>query len=228
MIVLLCFAADLALGLIFLVDASFGEPTRLFDLEEEANVPAWYASAQLLVVALLLGLYASVHFERSKMDAWLLATLPLVFLGLSIDETAGIHEWIGYRTDALLPGGSRDNTLFEKTGIWMIVLGLPFVAFIFFAFRRLRHYCRPVSVRLRYATGFILFVSGAVGVEVAVNFVETDSQAHVVQVLLEEMLEMVGVTTMLWATWTLVGTAVPIFARHDEASLAFRAASRRS
>ena len=210
--VLLCFAADLSLGLIFLVDASFGEPTRLFHLEAEANVPAWYASAQLLVVGLLLGLFAYTRFDRSARETWLLAALPLVFVALSVDETAGLHEWIGYRTDVLLPGGSRDGTAFAATGIWMIVLGLPLVAFFGYALRRLRPFFAAPGVLARYVAGLAVFMTGAAGVEVLVNFVEPDSPAHTAQVFFEEVLEMTGVTTMLWATCDLIVAAglVPV------------------
>lgn len=205
-LVLFCFAADVALGLIFLVDAAIGEPTRLFDLGMEANIPTWYASAQLLLVGLLLGLYAAAHFAPSKPDAWLLALLALLFVALSADETAGVHEWIGYQTDRVLPGGTREATAFARTGIWMFVLGLPLLAFFLFAFHRLRPHLAPHGVLTRYFVGVGIFLLGAAGVEMLVNFVEEGTTAFYLQVFCEEVLEMVGVTILLWGTWDLLST----------------------
>jgi hypothetical protein len=207
LLILFCFAADLALGLVFLVDAAWGDTMQHFHLEMEANVPTWYASAQLQLVALLLGLFACARFERSNPDTWLLALLPLVFIALSADETAGVHEWIGYRSDALLPGGSREGTALARTGIWMFVLGLPLAALLLYAVHRLRAYLSYPGVLPKFVAGLAVFLVGAAGVEVLVNFVEDGSQAHMVQVFFEEVLEMAGVTTMLWAARDLLVSA---------------------
>ena len=76
----------------------------------------------------MLSLFAHSNFWLAQRRSWLLAVLPLVFLALSVDEVARIQEWIGERTDILLPGGSRANTPLPETGIWMFVVGVSFLA----------------------------------------------------------------------------------------------------
>ena len=180
-----CFCIDLGLALAYLFDSLFGgvssKLTHLLHLGRETNLPTWYSSTQLFVVAAMLGLFAYRNFDRNRRRSRVLAVLPLVLLALSIDETAEIHEWLGQRSDALLPGGHRRNTPFWYSGVWMFLLGIPFLAFLLVLIRSLRGYFRGVpGVAGKYLLGAVLFVGGAAGVEILVNFVPARSMARVV------------------------------------------------
>jgi hypothetical protein len=203
------YVADFALSLAYLLNVGAGRPfgklTALLDLDGESNLPTWYSSIQLFVVAVLLGFFAYRTFEKSRISSWLLSLLPLVFVVLSIDEVAEIHEWLGKKSDVLLPGGTRGNTPFGETGIWMFLIGIPFLAFMVFLIRSVRVYFRnKPGVLRKFVLGMLIFVGGAAGMDTAANFVVIGSRAHVLEILMEELCEMLGVTTILWATCDLL------------------------
>ena len=60
-------------------------------MNTEANIPAWYSSAALLLAAMLLWIVSAATKQRGGRPIyWRL--LSLVFLALSIDEVAELHE----------------------------------------------------------------------------------------------------------------------------------------
>ena len=65
---------------------------RLFQLDGEANIPAWFSSSLLLQISLLLAIiaYAKKKIKAPYYYHW--ALLSLIFLLLSIDEASEIHE----------------------------------------------------------------------------------------------------------------------------------------
>jgi hypothetical protein len=100
---------------------------NFFHLELENNLPTWYSTLQLFALAFLMGLFALSRYDRGRPSTLALFSLPAVFLALSLDEVAEIHEWVGYRLDYFLPTGDRSATPFEYTGIWGFVIGIPFL-----------------------------------------------------------------------------------------------------
>ena len=95
-----------------------------------------------------------------------------MFLALSLDEVAGIHEAIGGRSDALLPGGDRDNIVFDQTGIWFVLLGVPFVVGLALGYVAVRPWLTGTRDGLiRLVAGMIVFLIGAIGIEILSNFV---------------------------------------------------------
>ena len=127
------FVIDVALGVGYLCNELVGRPipilTLLLDLDLENNVSSWYSSIQWFMVALFVGLFAHCNFSLAQRKSWLLPSLSLLFLALSLDEIAQIHEWLGRKSDVLLSGASRHNTLLPETGIWMFVIGVSFAVF---------------------------------------------------------------------------------------------------
>lgn len=64
----------------------------LVDLDNEANLPTWFSSAQLLAAGLISFL---IHVDRrgaGEKFAVHWVGLGFVMLYLSLDETAGLHE----------------------------------------------------------------------------------------------------------------------------------------
>jgi hypothetical protein len=171
---------DMALGLAYLANALAGAPFRsvtfLLNLDKENNLPAWYASMQWFCVAALLGLFAAHHMSRAQWRSWLLVLFPLVFLALSLDEVVQIHEWLGRKSDLLLPGGSRENTQFPRTGIWMVIVGGPFlVFFVGLLFSLQTYFQHAPSAFVKVLLGMAIALIGALGVEILSNFVALDS-----------------------------------------------------
>ena len=209
-LIALCFGIDVALaGMYLLVILMPYVSWKLFDmfhLEHESNLPTWYSSLQLLLVGALFALFARVRFDRRHPRSWVLLALPVMFIVLSIDEATQFHEWLGTKLDQiLLPTGDRADTMLPFTGIWVIVLGIPVLLMFVGLIRYARAFfaARPEAAS-KMITGVLLLLAGAVGVESLANFLPVQSAAHDLEVFLEELLEMVGVTVILWGVVDLL------------------------
>ena len=191
-------------GAVYLITQFSPLPAELFDLNQEANLPAWYASTKWFIAALLFGAYAFGNLRADDAGTWPLILLPILLAALSADETAQIHERLGVRSDALLPGGSRTGFVFGRTGIWMGLIGIPFIVAFGFMLRSLRPFFHDSPAALaKLAFGMAVMLTGALGVETAYNFVTSGSLWETMQVFAEEMLEMLGATIIVWSGYDL-------------------------
>jgi len=204
-LIALFFIVDGALALMYIANYLIGQPYRplnvFVDLDGEGNLPAWYSSIQWFSVAILTGLFAYRNASFSNKKSWSLVVLPLLFLMLSLDETTEIHEFLGKMSDQLLPGG-RQNTLLPHTGIWMFLVGLPFMLLLCVLIVRVRAYfVRASGALYKIVLGMAVMLAGAIGVETFSNVVARDSIYSVLQIWSEESLEMVGATIVLWGSY---------------------------
>ncbi len=207
--ILFFYGMDLMLGCAYLVIVASGcqleTLNNFLNLEREANLPTWYSSIQLFIVAAFLGVFACWNTRSNQPFSWILPLLPLLMLVLSIDESTEIHEWMGYKSDSLLPGGDRRNTPFYYTGIWMFLIGIPFLIGFTSLLTALRRYFHPTpGAQAKILIGSLILVGGATGVETAANFIPLKTWLFYSEVFLEEVLEMVGATTMLWGAYCLL------------------------
>jgi hypothetical protein len=154
---------------------------------------------------LLLGAFAIVQTKPPTTRRWPLFALPALCLAMSMDEVAQIHEWLGTKSDALFANGTRRGSLVSETGIWMFLLGPPFLIVVALLWRAFVPFLRGRErvVRL-YVVGFVVYVVSALGIEFLANFVRHGGLAAVVQVVCEELGEMLGVTLQIWATLELL------------------------
>lgn len=167
------------------------EPISMFRLSDEANVPTWWSSSQLLMIGVLLAILARRLIERREPRAWVMVLPALFFLFLSMDETATIHEAIGHQWG---PESLR-------TGMW-VTIALPiFIVALAVVVRAVWPFLRgrPGVIRL-YALGMGVALFSALGLEMLANLWPDQSMQVSVLVLLEEVGEMMGVTIMLWAS----------------------------
>jgi len=203
--------ADIVMVALYILDAALAHPyrrfTRLVDLDGEANLPTWYSSGQLLVLGLLLGVFAVVMTDRRDTRSWPFLALAALCLVLSLDEVAQIHERLGSKSDVLLPGGSRAGSLVPRTGIWMFLLGPPFLLVVVLLWRVLAPFLqgRKRVARL-YLVGFVVYTASVLGIEILANFVSPGGLASAVQVVCEELGEMLGLTLLVWATVELLAS----------------------
>jgi hypothetical protein len=200
--------ADIVMAALYILDAALAHRyrrfSRLVNLDGEANLPTWYSSSQLLVLGLLLGAFAVV-IDRRNSRSWPFVVLAALCLGMSLDEVARIHESIGNKSDVLLPGGSREDSFFPRTGIWMFLLGLPFLLVVVLLWRLSAPFLlgRERVARL-YRVAFVVYITSVLGIEILSNFVSPGGLASVVQVVCEELGEMLGLTLLVWATVELL------------------------
>lgn len=166
-----------------------------FSLAQEANVPTWYSSVALLGCAALLAVVSGVEREAGSRFVLHWKILSLVFLGLSLDEAAELHE--------LLAGPLRG--LLDAGGVFYfawVVPGIALVAVLALAYARFLAHL-PASTRRLFLAAATTFVAGAVGAEMvggawgeAHGF---DTAGTALIWTAEEVLEMLGVVVFVYA-----------------------------
>ena len=181
---------------------------RLLNLGEEANLPTWYSSCSLALCSALLFVVGST--ARSKKGAfahhWLV--LAGIFLFLSVDEGAMLHEATMLPLDPLVARfGYFGGYLYDA---WLIPWGL-FVAFVGISYVRFLGHL-PSDIRLRFIVAGTLFVGGAAGTELFEGRVDYlaggYSDARIPIVTLQEVMELLGVLVFLRALLTHVSRVV--------------------
>ncbi len=203
-VVWIALALDAGFGVAYLVDRfldlAWWELNYLLDLDGESNLPTWWSTVQLAGAAALMFVVVKGHVVRTKPRSWVFLLWPVLLLALSIDETARLHELVGRASDILLPDQTRATTSLPTTGIWVLLIGVPasiLIGGLLVGVRPLfRH---PSGAFTRVVLGTAMLLLGAVGVETLSNFADEASAIGVMLVFLEETLEMVGVSFIVWA-----------------------------
>ena len=195
----------------------FSVLVRLFHLDLENNLPTWYATA--LHAAAAIGLFAiSCREKARKIPVWKSwRVLSLIFLVLSVDEAASIHEVF------MMPLKKRfvlDGPLYFA---WVAVY-IPLVGAL--ALYLLRwFFSLPSWLRWQSAFAATLFVGGAAGMEMAAGHIvsgpenvelqrylkempsgvlatpsdDSSGRRYLAVMTLEELLEMLGLVVWLYA-----------------------------
>lgn len=200
---MLLIAVELTLAGMYVVVNNAMGPWRLrplFDMNAEANIPAWFSSLQLFAIGFVLFLAASSSLRRADGLAGLLRVLGVGFVFLSMDEAAMVHEKV---TD-VLAGEAWAPRFRDNHGIWMFVYGAVGVALLAAMHRSLWRICRlyPRDVA-RVGMGLAVLLAGAVGVEVIGYEMGLEGRPTPVlttYVAIEEFCEMLGASLVLVAS----------------------------
>jgi len=185
---------------------------ELFDVGYESNVPTWFSSVQFLLLGLICGsiflFQRSLYPEKKFTFVWLSCVLGSVFL--SLDEVAMIHESVGTLFERYLE--ANETPLIEKSiasfnsYYWALVyvpIVIPIAIWLgWFFWKELGKY------RYFPIIGMTVFLLGAVGVDFLEGAYSDVDEEHITgfarlivvdmdSYLIEEMMEMVGVTLAL-------------------------------
>ena len=176
----------------FLIESRFG-------LDKEAAVPAWYSSVKLLIVGLALWAL-SVALGTAGRPRRILQLAALMFLAMSCDEAAGLHEAVdmALREHLLSPeqmASARELHL-SLGGVIVGLIGLFVAALVIRAALGALRDCRTGAPAFLF--GFLVLVAGAVVVDLAHGLLPLAGAAHGATVAIEEGLEMVGVSLMIY------------------------------
>lgn len=161
----------------------------VFSLSMEGNLPTWYAALLLSSCGLLLLCIAAGAAQAREPSARRWTTLGVVFLYLSLDEAAELHEHLG---DVVQLHGVLYFSWVVPAGALVLLLGLWYLPF-------LRHL--PRDTRWRFVLAGALYVGGALGLELPLGYwAERAGRDNLVYSLLdwlEETLELLGATLFL-------------------------------
>lgn len=151
-----------------------------FDLDEEESFGTWFNSGLLFISAVLL--IQQARILRAQGQAWhrWWLILGIGFCALSMDEIAGMHEWL--------------NSMLGDTP-WTVI-GAPIFGIVALAYL-------PFLWHHRWRTGLLfllaggLYGGGAVGVEHFTDS-EVNSLHYNMWTALEEGMEMLGVIVLIY------------------------------
>lgn len=220
-VVSLLFAAHLIClySIFFLDDAYLYGFVRLFDFDEEPNVPTYYSALTLLFSALILATIAGAKRRAGDRFALHWTGLALLFVFLSIDEGAAIHEEIGV---LLAPHVPTTGLLYYR---WLIPYGALTLAVALLYLPFLLHL--PRKTRNLFLAAGLIYVTGAMGFEafqgrlderdtlreieqrergLEVTRDEASYAAYGVLVTFEELFEMIGIVIFIHALLAYAGT----------------------
>ncbi|MFW2380190.1 MAG: hypothetical protein ACN4GZ_00415 [Acidimicrobiales bacterium] len=162
------------------------------DVGDEVSLGTWFESSLFLVAALALFLAGRQEPPSGRFFGW--NTLAVVMLALSIDEAVSVHERVGGVVEKVVDGSGYLHY------IW-VVPGMIFTGVVVFGHLGWLRSLRP-STRNGMIAGGALFVSGAVGLEIAAGPLaeaKEDTLALVTLIAIEEFLEMAGLSVFIVA-----------------------------
>src|SRR5262249_59438514 len=102
-------------------------------------------------------------------------------------------------------GGARAGRAFARTGVGGLLFGPPLLFLFWGLLRSVREELeRAPEASSRMLLGMTVMLTGAVGLETLSNFIAPGSVLDVLEVFLEEVLEMIGTTIILWGACELL------------------------
>lgn len=165
-----------------------------FDLDAESNLPTWYASIALLACAVLLRRIAGRTRAAGGRFAGHWTALGAIFVVLSLDEIARLHEHLGRLQSVWQTHGLFYFAWVIPGALAVLALGALFARFVFHL---------PAATRARFLGAGIVFVAGALVVEAIGGWrAETmgmNNMTHSLIATVEEVLELAGVAWFLVA-----------------------------
>ncbi len=164
------------------------------DVDAEGNIPTWFAVVSLLACAAVLGAIAGRVRRDGGPYAGHWRGLAVLFVVLSIDELAQLHEHLG-----------RLQSMWNTHGLFFfawVIPGAAFVAAVGLVYARFLARL-PGVTRRRFIVAALVYVAGVLGVEAIGGWrAETmgmNNMTHSVIATIEEVLEMSGVAMFLVA-----------------------------
>ncbi len=174
-----------------------GNLMLIFNLGRETSIPTWYSGTLIFLSALSLLLVWTVKVRAKDRYRHYWFGLFTVFVLLSIDEVAAIHEVFGGYIVRSVVGQTSGLFFYSWViagGTFALVFALIFLKFLLGL---------PARTRWLFIVSGAMFVSGAVGMEM-INGQHSESYGSWTPVYalgtgLEELLEMMGITLFLFA-----------------------------
>jgi hypothetical protein len=184
---------------------------KLFDLNREGTIPSWYSSITLLLCAFLLANITSLKKHSPYRTHW--KALSFIFLYLSVDEAAELHERWNYLmkpfVQLIKPFVQSSELLYAP---W-VVPGAIFVAIILISYVKFLNRL-PKQIKWLFLIAGTVYVTGAVGMELVENYLLGNSGGvetffYQMIVVIEEFYEMFGIIIFIYALLSYLERIIP-------------------
>lgn len=194
-------------GVASLFGTGGSETIELFDVYGEGNIPTWYSSSALLLCSMLLALISvgkNQASDRRYVLHW--RVLAGIFLLLSLDETAQLHDKVDAAMDRVYDfGGFFTYAWVIPAAAFLLIFMLAYLGF-------LAHL--PVRTRWFFLVAASIYVGGAVGLEMVAGRYEdlsgiSEPALDTTLAMLasgEELLEMAGIVIFVYALTSYIST----------------------
>ncbi|MEG4989151.1 hypothetical protein QUB08_25900 [Microcoleus sp. BR0-C5] len=172
-----------------------------FNVDGEGNIPTIYSSLALLFSSLLLGAiaYAKNLDSCRYQNHWKI--LSFIFLGLSVDEMAQLHEHLIGLRSVLNATGVLYFTWIVPIGFLVVIFLLSYSKFVFHL---------PVATKKLFLAACALYIGGAMGMEMPGGYLASTTGAenvsYVIVTTIEESLEMLGIVVFIHALISYIKT----------------------
>lgn len=170
---------------------------RLFDLNTENNVPSLFSVGLLFVCCILLGIIAMLKYQQRERFRGHWKWLSLIFLGLSIDEGASIHEeLIIPLRSGLGVSGFLYFAWVIPAFLFVLFLGITYLKFIL---------ALPKQIRTLFILSGGIYLSGTIGLELIGGVIaSTTGSNNLLFTLISSCEEVTELTGILLFVYTLL------------------------
>ncbi len=198
-------------------DTAVGMFLGKFNLNNEVGLGTWFSQIILFVAGLLL-FAIGLHYKKTQSSSMPWLILGVIFIYMSVDEGAALHELASYPTRYLLGGTSGIFTF-----AWVIpaLIAVAVFGLTFFKF----WLSLPAKIRGLFLISAAIYITGAVGLEMIgaayyganpgsmLNVTVSDSL-----IAIEEGLEMSGVTIFIYSILSYMKTSI-LVKKNDRLSI---------
>ena len=169
------------------------ELANRFDLDDESSVATWFS--QLLFLAIGLGAALAAYLQPSMPLRRLWQTIAAAGLLFSIDEGAGLHEFVLQSLHVLF---YKDASPTSSNNAWLLVAPFIFLAAGWLVWRMAR--LLPKRTILLFTAAIATFLVGAIGVDMLTSIVDRETFLNQgVLTAVEETLELLASVFVVYA-----------------------------
>ncbi len=183
----------LNLGVYHQQHGQFYELSNRFDFDDEASVPTWFAQFIYLLIAVGASLAAYLQPDRRTRLIWsVIATVSLFF---SIDEIAGLHEFVLQTLHVIVYGDAKPSGL---DNAWLLVAPVIIAVTGLFIYTMARTIPRR-TIKF-FSVAVVIFLIGAAGIDIVTSEVERETFLN--QTFLsgiEESMELISLVIVIYA-----------------------------
>lgn len=180
------------LGVYHQQHGQFYELSNRFDFDDEASVPTWFAQFLYLLIAAAAGLAAYLQTGKQR-RLWTVISLSALLF--SIDEIAGLHEYVLQTLHVIF---FKDAAPGAFANAWLVIAPFLLALAAGFIYLMARSVPRRTLVFFAAATGTFLF--GAVAVDIVASQVYRETFLNQGLVVgLEETFELLSLVIVAYA-----------------------------
>lgn len=171
----------------------FYELSNRFDFDDESSVPTWFS--QILFLVLSVGSALAAYLSSDKRVRRLWAIIAVVALVFSIDEIAGLHEFLLQTLHVVFYKDAGPGSL---SNAWLLVAPVVLLVTGIFITSMLRRF--PKRTMVLFSGSVIVFLVGAIGVDAFNSLVERESfMSQGLLVGVEESFEIFSLIIIVYA-----------------------------